>query len=77
MINEQKIRYVTVMLPIEGDEGVGWLVGMNGVTHITATEKPGLHCNIPYIQIWKGECLAAEYCQHGIVGVEFFMDTPQ
>lgn len=47
-------------------------VGHDGVTRIEATTKSGLHANIPYVRVWKGEFAVAEFCQHNIVGVYFF-----
>lgn len=49
----------------------GYAVGRNGVTRIEACTKSGLHANIPYVRVWKGEVCEAEFCQHNIVGVYF------
>lgn len=46
-------------------------VGRNGVTRIEPIEKSGMHANIPYVRVWKGDAPVAEYCQHNIVGVIF------
>lgn len=46
-------------------------VGYNGVTRIEAFTKSGMHANIPYVRVWKGDQPAAEFCQHNIVGVYF------
>ena len=68
---EPTIDYVLVMAPIEGDEGIGWRVGYRGVTRIDFTEKTGVYSNIPYIRVWKGDALFAEYARHKCVGVEY------
>ena len=48
-----------------------YVVGGNGVTRIEAFTKSGMHADIPYVRVWKGECPVAEFCQHNIVGVYF------
>ena len=48
-----------------------WVVGCLGVTRIESTTKSGMHADIPYIRVWKGDVAAAEYCQHNIIGIEF------
>lgn len=48
-----------------------YIVGRNGVTRIEACTKSGLHADLPYIRVWKGEVCEAEFCQHNIVGVYF------
>jgi hypothetical protein len=69
------IRYVKVSNEFEGNEGDGWAVGYQGVTKIDLTEKPGEYCMIPYIRVWKGDFLFAEYCQHKCVGVEYLPES--
>lgn len=49
----------------------GYLVGRDGVTRIEACTKSGLHADISYIRVWKGDVCEAEFCQHNIVGVYF------
>lgn len=46
----------------------------NGVTRIEACTKPGIHCDIPYVRVWRGELCLAEFCQHQIVGVWFVQE---
>ena len=48
-------------------------VGFYGVTRIEATTKSGMHADIPYVRVWKGDVCAAEFCQHNIIGVYFEM----
>ena len=57
---------------IDTDAGDGWFaVGSDGVTRIEACTKSGLHADIPYVRVWKGDVCEAEFCQHNIVGVYF------
>lgn len=49
----------------------GYVVGRNGVTRIEACTKPGLHCDLPYVRVWKRDVCEAEFCQHNIVGIYF------
>lgn len=66
---EQPIREIDVYL---SDEGlIYYRVGHNDVTRIEACTKSGLHTNIPYVRVWKGDVCEAEFCQHNIVGVYF------
>lgn len=53
------------------DGGAGYKVDRDGVTKILATDKPGTWGLIPYVQVWIGERLLAEFCVHNIVGVYF------
>ncbi len=46
-------------------------VGVNDVTRIEATTKSGMYADIPYLRVWKGETVIAEFCQHNIVGVYY------
>lgn len=66
---EQPIREIDVFLA--GEELHFYSVGRNGVTRIEATQKSGLHANIPYVRVWKGDVCEAEFCQHNIVGLYF------
>lgn len=45
--------------------------GYDGITRIEATTKSGMHANIPYVRVWKGDVAVAEFCQHQIIGVYF------
>ena len=66
---EQPIREIDVYLSDEGS--TYYRVGHNDVTRIEACTKSGLHANIPYVRVWKGDVCEAEFCQHNIVGVYF------
>jgi hypothetical protein len=65
----QPIREIDVFFA--NDEAITYAVGRRGVTRIEACTKSGLHCDIPYIRVWKGDVCEAEFCQHNIVGVYF------
>jgi len=70
--NSQVIYSVVI-----GDLGQGietHQVGRNdgqGVTRIEACTKSGMYADIPYVRVWAGEDILAEYCQHNIIGVTF------
>lgn len=66
---EQPIREIDIFIG-EG-EAQFYRVGHNGVTRIEACQKSGLHANMPYLRVWKGDVCEAEFCQHNIVGVYF------
>ena len=54
-----------------GVSGIAWRVGVDGVTLIEATEKNAEYCSIPYVRVWRGDAVVAEYCQHGLREVRF------
>jgi hypothetical protein len=64
----QPIRGIDVYL---GEPIIAFRVGRDGVTRIEACQKSGMHANIPYIRVWKGEVCEAEFCQHSLEGVYF------
>lgn len=66
---QQVIREVDVFLSDDG--ATFYRVGRNDVTRIEACTKSGLHADIPYVRVWKGDVCEAEFCQHNIVGVYF------
>lgn len=66
----QPIREIDVALH-NGDELQYYSVGRDGVTRIEACYKSGLHANIPYVRVWKGDVCEAEFCQHNILGIYF------
>lgn len=51
-------------------------VGREGVTRIEACVKSGMHADIPYVRVWKGDVCVAEFCQHNIQGVYFDTRAP-
>lgn len=66
-----EIDEIDIFPPQEGEGFHYYKVGRNDVTRIEAFTKSGMHANIPYVRVWKGEQPAAEFCQHNIVGVYF------
>ena len=68
----QPIRQVDIMVQ---PAPFSYTAGEGGVTHIEQVNRPGLHCDIPYIRVWNGPNCIAEFCQHHILGIYFF-DAP-
>lgn len=66
---EAPIREIDVYLSDE--DSTYYRVGKDEVTLIEPCVKPGLHSNLPYVRVWKGDVCEAEFCQHNIVGVYF------
>lgn len=67
---DQEICILTVVDNGEAGEE-SYAVGKGGVTRIEACTKAGMYADIPYIRVWKGDTLLAEFCQHNVVGVYF------
>lgn len=66
---KQKIRAIDIdTIP---DVQSSYMVGRSGVTSIEATVKSGMYSDIPYVRVWSGEKVEAEFCQHNIVGVYY------
>lgn len=65
----QPIHAITICAHPEAEET--YIVGITGVTRIEACTKSGLHADLPYVRVWKGDVCKAEFCQHNIVGVYF------
>lgn len=67
------IRYDVETIPdvISASVEFGFTVGADGITSIEACTKSGMHANIPYVRVWRGDVAVAEFCQHQIVGVYF------
>jgi hypothetical protein len=51
-------------------------VGLEDVTRIEQFGQPGLHCDLPYLRVWKGEKVEAEISRHSAVLVRFGLPTP-
>ena len=74
---DQEIDYINVGdRSVEYPSGIvteseSYRVGYGGVTRIEACTKSGMHANIPYVRVWRGEVAVGEWCQHQIVGVYF------
>lgn len=72
MTTTQPIKSIRVYGPIgEYGDMETYYVGEKDVTEIRAVQKEGSMSYIPYVQVWKGEKLFAEFCQHNITGVYF------
>ena len=65
----QTIKSITTCTYSEWPES--FQVGVDGVTRIEATIKAGMHSDIAYVRVWKGDVAVAEFCQHNIIGVYF------
>lgn len=57
-------------------EAESYEVGKKGTTAIVPIFKSGEYCDLPYVQIWKGEQLYAEFAQHKCQGVYFKQELP-
>src|ERR1700685_447575 len=68
---EHPIEQEIAWAQIDAVVGTIWVVGEAEVTRIEACTKSGMHADIPYIRIWRGDVCVAEFCQHNIVGVGF------
>lgn len=62
---------LSVTIADHGQFAEFYKVGVDGVTRIEATIKSGMHANIPYVRVWKGDQIHSEHCQHNIDGVYF------
>lgn len=77
MAEGARITQVTVYGPV-GEYGEveayarGQDMGKWGkVTEIRATTKSGMYADIPYVQVWCGDRLHAEFCQHNVQALYF------
>ena len=68
---EQEIDEIIVWRHPDNRDCEGYRVHKAGVTRIEACTKSGMHADIPYVRVWKGDVAVAEFCQHAIVGVYF------
>lgn len=66
-----EINEIVIGYDLNGDVIDYFRVGNKGVTRIEATTKPGEYSHIPYIRVWKGDTVMAEFCQHKLAGVYF------
>lgn len=67
---KQEIKAVTFFVCETHDET--YAVEVKGVTRIEAFTKSGMHADIPYIRVWRGDSVVVEACQHNIKGVYFY-----
>ena len=56
---------------ISFNNGNFFMVGESGVTEIRKHDKNGMYCTIPYAQVFVGDTLIAEYCEHNLAAVDF------
>lgn len=64
-----------IVVSIVNDEEETYRVGgPSGVTEITRFEQPGPHCILPYIRVWKGSEVFADFALHQIIGVYYKME---
>ena len=68
----RRINRVTVFQ--HETEVEAYWVGYGGVTAITPALKNGEFASLPYVQVWKGDALYAEFIQHRCDGVYFEKD---
>lgn len=65
------VFWVLVAAPTEGDCGLGYRIGFEGVTQMKIVKRFGPLDFIPYIEVWRGDRLWAEIPQHNTLSVEF------
>jgi hypothetical protein len=71
-MSEPKIKSVRVYGPVgEFGEIEAYDVGYGDVTEIRKVGRPSHYCDVPYIEVWKGDDLYAEFCQHNVAAVYF------
>jgi hypothetical protein len=68
-MSEHPVNQVISAIEITAEDF--YRVGSSGVTRIEATTKSGMHADIPYVRVWRGESAIAEFCQHNIICVYF------
>jgi hypothetical protein len=71
---QQDVQAITFPAPY-GQIGE-YEINLDGVTHIEQVNRPGLHCDIPYLRVWKDDVCLAELSQHGVIHVRFVDPTP-
>lgn len=76
LIDEQCWPHAGEIESIWVDDNTTHRVGIDGVTRIERTQKGGMHCNIPYVRVWKGDALHSEHCQHELQAVYFETQPP-
>lgn len=74
MSDEHPIKSAITMIQIPRDENGNpgeFVLGKRGVTRIEACTKSGLHSDIPYVRVWRGDQAIAEFCQHHLSALYF------
>lgn len=65
------VRYVLVYAPFDGDGGLAYLIGHDGVTEMRIVRRAGPVAFIAYVEVYQGDHLYAEIPQHNTLCVEF------
>jgi len=61
-----------ILVYITNDEEESYRVGdYSGVTEITRFEQPGPHCMLPYVRVWKGSEVFADFALHQIISIYY------
>lgn len=69
---EKPLRIIQASILVTKDEEESYRVGgPSGVTKIEKIELPGPHCMVPYIRLYKGDKIFADFCLHNIIGVYY------
>lgn len=71
------VRYALAYAPFEGDGGLAYLLGHDGVTAMKIVKRHGPMDWIPYVEVWRGDDLLAELPQHNCLAVEFALTKAQ
>ena len=64
------IKEIDIFIDADSDP-LYYRVGRKGVTRIEQFMLPGPQGELPYIRVWKGDLVDAEFCRHNIVGVYY------
>lgn len=67
---EHPVDQEIVMVEVSEDS-VYRVSASSGITRIEACTKSGMHADIPYVRIWRGDTCLAELCQHNILALHF------
>lgn len=71
IITRNDVRYVIICGPSEGDSGLAYMTGHDGVTEMRIVARHGPMDWIPYVEVYHGTRLLAEIPQHNTLCVEF------
>lgn len=66
-----KVREIIVWMPNYPAQQIAYRIGDCDITRIEIVNKEGMYSYIPYVRVWQGDKLFAEFCQHNLVGVWF------
>ena len=48
-----------------------YCVGKYGITKIEAYGEPGMHCDLPWVRIFKSDEVVARICCHELAGIYY------